>query len=295
MTRAVAIHDLLRRVRRVELAALKSATGALAGDYASVFKGRGFDFEELREYAPGDDVRTIDHHVTARAGKPYVRVHREERDHTLILAVDISASCDFGTAGVSKRELAAEAAATLAACALRTGDRVGLYLFTEDMECFLPPARGPVRLPRLVRELLFFPAGRRGSDVGRSLLRLNRLMRRPAIIALFSDFHAAPPVRTLAVTAARHDLFCLHLADAREGELPDLGHTVLEDLETGARATLDTGDPAVRECFAAAARRAAEATDDTFRRAGIDCVKLDTRAPVAARLRHFFHHRRRRD
>lgn len=295
MSRAVAINELLRRVRRVELAAMRRADGAFNGEYASVFKGRGFDFEELREYAPGDDVRTLDHQVTARTGKPHVRVHREERNHTLMLAVDVSASSEFGTAGITKRELAAEAAATLAACALRTGDRVGLYLFSDDMELFLPPARGPLRLPRLVRELLFFPTARRGTDIGKSLMRLNRLVRPRCILALISDFAGELPARALAVTAARHDLFCLHLTDARESSLPDLGHILLEDMETGERARLDTGDARVRARFAAAAHEAAEATDAAFRQTRLDTVRLDTRSPVATRLREFFHRRRRRD
>lgn len=294
MTHAVAIEDILRAVRRVELQTVRLADSALAGAYHAAAKGRGLDFEELREYAPGDDVRDIDPNATARHGKPFVKVHREERALTLVLAVDISASCDFGTAGRTKRELAAEAAATLAAAALRTGDRVALYLFTDDTELYLPPGKGRRHLLRLIREMLFYRPARRAGDPGKALDRLDRMLRRRTLIALFSDLPAPAPMRPLARLHAGHDLVCLLLRDARELTLPDIGLVTFEDAETGEQAALDTGDAAARSRFEAAATAAHNETEIALARAGIDAVTLDTRTPFIEPLRRFFQSRRRR-
>lgn len=294
--------EILRRVRRVEIKTARLATEAMSGAYHSVFKGRGMDFEELREYVAGDDVRTIDWNVTARIGRPFVKLHREERDLTIILAVDISGSFEFGSGEKSKREFATEVAATLAFAAGQNQDKVGLFLFTSDTELYLPPRKGRGHTLRIIRELIGRSAKRTGTDLATSLAHLNRLVPRRAVVFLATDFlhtlgdpaAGTASTKALGVTNARHDLVCLHIHDGRESSLPAAGLLTLEDAETGELLELDTRSAGIREKYTCESVRREGDLRDAMRKGGIDLLSLDINADYAARLRRFLDNRRRR-
>jgi len=307
--------ELLESVRRVEVRTNRLVNDTMVGAYLSHFKGRGMDFEELREYIPGDDVRDIDWNVTYRLGRPFVKRFREERELTAVLAVDVSASSRFGSAHRSKREFAAEIAATLALSAAKNGDKVALLLFTDEVELFLPPRKGRRQILRIVRELLVFRPRRRGTNISSALRFLNHVLHRRAIVFLLTDFlHsgggessiAGPAARRppapephrltheLGLTNIRHDVVCLHLHDPRESELPDAGMVTIEDAETGELLELDSGRRSVRERFAATnADRLAE-LDRALNRSGVDTLRLKTTDPYAPALQRFFELRRGR-
>ena len=291
--------DTLRRAQRVEIVALRAVNDAMVGAYLSRFKGRGTDFEELREYVPGDDVRTMDWNVTARTGKPFVRLHREERELTMVLALDVSGSSAFGSGDRTLRERAAEAAACLAVSALKAGDKVGLLLFTDREELWIRPKKGRRQVLRVIREALEFrPASRRTSFVG-PMRRLARALKRRSMVFVLSDFLAGPEGEDAMAAAlgelnARHDTACLQLVDARERALPDVGLVALEDAETGEIREIDTGSAAVRARFAEAAEARLAGVAATLGRAGVDVARLDHDSPVAPSLARFFERRRRR-
>lgn len=291
--------EALRRARRVELVAARLVNDAMVGAYLSGFKGRGTDFEELREYVPGDDVRTIDWNVTARTGRPFVRLHREERELTLILAVDISGSADFGSGEQSTRERAAEVAAVLAISALKAGDKVGLLLFSDGAEHWVPARKGRRHVLRVVRDILLRPAASRRTAFTQPLRRLGRASRRRAAVFVLSDFLPGAEgleamISALGELNARHDVACVHLVDDRLRSLPDAGRLALEDAETGEIVEVDTGSATVRAAFAErAAARLAE-TESALLRAGVDTVRLDQGVAPAPALARFFGHRRRR-
>jgi uncharacterized protein (DUF58 family) len=289
--------DILAKVRRVELRTSKLANDLMVGAYHSQFKGRGMDFEELREYVPGDDVRTIDWNVTARMRRPFVKLHREERELGLILVLDISASGEFGTSGLTKREYAAEVAATLAYSALRNGDKVGLLLFTEDVELYLPPKKGRKHLLRLIREALLFPPKHRGTNIQRALSFLNHVLHRRSVVFLVTDFlHTGDDelFTEIGRTQARHDLVCLHITDPRERMLPPSGLVLVEDAETGENLEVDTTKATARAVFAAEARRRAEALDRGLAQTGADVLRLSPGDAYASVLQRFFEQRRKR-
>lgn len=291
--------EALRRARRVELVAARLVNDAMVGSYLSGFKGRGTDFEELREYVPGDDVRTIDWNVTARTGRPFVRLHREERELTLVLAVDISGSSDFGSGEQSTRERAAEVAATLAVSALKAGDKVGLLLFSDNAEHWVPARKGRRHVLRVVRDILLHPAKSRRTAFSKPLRRLARAVRRRAAVFVLSDFlpGAEGPeamVAALGELNARHDVACVHLVDDRTRTLPDAGRLALEDAETGEIIEVDTGSASVRARFAERAAALLAGTESALLRAGVDTIRLDQGASIAPSLARFFEHRRRR-
>ena len=311
--------ELLESVRRVEVRTNRLVNDTMVGAYLSHFKGRGMDFEELREYIPGDDVRDIDWNVTHRLGRPFVKRFREERELTAVLAVDVSASSAFGSASRTKREFATEIAATLAMSAARTGDKVALLLFTDEMELFVPPRKGRRHLLRVVREMLVFKPRRRGTDISGALGFLNHVLHRRAMVFLLTDFlHSGAPnsdsarsetanapiqrsalrsrdvVQELGLTNTRHDVVCLHLHDPRESTLPVAGLLTIEDAETGELLELDSNRNAVRERFAAVnAERLAE-LDRALIRTGVDTLRLNTAEPFAPALQRFFEIRRGR-
>ena len=320
------VTELLESVRRVEVHTNRLVNDTMVGAYLSRFKGRGMDFEELREYIPGDDVRDIDWNVTHRLGRPFVKRFREERELTAVLAVDISASSSFGSANRTKREFASEVAATLAMSAAKTGDKVALLLFTDEVELFLPPRKGRRHILRLVREMLTFKPRRRGTDISGALGFLNHVLHRRAMVFLLTDFlhggrrgTGVPPVgfgpaaaslepprrddrataqrdviAELGLTNTRHDVVCLHLHDPRESTLPDAGLLTIEDAETGELLELDSARNAVRARFAAVnAERLAE-LDRAFNRTGVDTLRLNTAEPFAPALQRFFEIRRGR-
>jgi uncharacterized protein (DUF58 family) len=289
----------------------------MVGAYLSRFKGRGMDFEELREYIPGDDVRDIDWNVTHRMGRPFVKRFREERELTAVLAVDISASSSFGSASRTKREFAVEIAATLAMSAARNGDKVALLLFTDEVELFVPPRKGRRHILRLVREMLVLKPRRRGTDISRALGFLNHVLHRRAIVFLLTDFlhsdagRAGNPlpaasahgvtrpterdvVQELGLTNTRHDVVCLHLHDPRESELPDAGLVTVEDAETGELLELDSTRSAVRQRFADANVSRLAELDLALNRTAVDTLRLNTSEPFASALQRFFEIRRGR-
>ncbi len=305
---ARATASILRRVRQIEIRTRRLVTDAMAGAYHSVFKGQGMDFEEVREYAPGDDVRRIDWNVTAKMDRPFVKKFREERELTLMLLVDGSASGAFGSADASKRELAAEIASVLAFSATRNNDKVGLGLFTDHMEKFVHPQKGRQHILRVIRDILFFSPQRRGTNLVHALEHTNRLLRRRAIVFLITDFLQGPNgelpnpqdgrgselFRALALTNRRHDLVCVTLSDPRERELPSVGLLTLEDSETGQLVEIDTGNPAMRRRYAKENRARVDQLHRGLRQSGIDSLVLSTEAPYITALRQFFEQRSHR-
>jgi uncharacterized protein (DUF58 family) len=300
------LHDILETVRRVDVRTNRLVNDMMVGAYLSHFKGRGMDFEELRDYIPGDDVRDIDWNVTFRMGRPFVKRFREERELGVILAVDISASEAFGSARRSKREFATEIGATLASSAARSSDKVGLLLFTEQVELFLPPRKGRRHILRLLREMLAFEPKRRGTNIPAALTFLNHVLNRRSIVFLLTDFlhsfgSGAPGVQAgrdlvqeIGLTNARHDLICVHLHDPRESELPSAGLLTVEDAETGELLEMDSARASVREAYAATnAARLAE-LDRALRRASVDTLRFSTTEPFAHTLQRFFETRRGR-
>jgi len=295
--------ELLESVRRVEVRTNRLVNDTMGGAYLSGFKGRGMDFEELREYIPGDDVRDIDWNVTHRLGRPFVKRFREERELTAVLAVDVSASSSFGSANRTKREFACEIAATLAMSAAKNGDKVALLLFTDEVELFVPPRKGRRHILRLVREILMFQPRKRATDISRALVFLNHVLNRRAIVFLLTDFlhssvskneNSRDVVQELGLTNTRHDVVCLHLHDPRESVLLDAGLVTIEDAETGELLELDSARNSVREKFAAVnAERLAE-LDRALIRTGVDTLRLKTTEPFAPVLQRFFEIRRGR-
>ena len=300
------LSDLLATVRRVEIKTNRLVNDTMVGAYLSHFKGRGMDFEELRDYMPGDDVRDIDWNVTYRMGRPFVKRFREERELGMILAVDVSASSAFGSVRRSKREFASEVAATLAFSAARNSDKVGLLLFSDQVELFVPPRKGRRHLLRIVRELLGFQPVHKSTNVPAALAFLNHVLHRRSVVFLLTDFlhtfgaQAASSgagrdiVQEVGLTNARHDLVCVHLHDPRESQLPNAGLLTVEDAETGELLELDSAREAVRRAYAEVNAERLAALDRALRQAGVDTIRLSTSEPFAHELQRFFETRRGR-
>jgi uncharacterized protein (DUF58 family) len=268
--------DLIARIRRIEIRARRLVANVFLGEYHSVFRGRGIEFSEVRQYEPGDDVRLIDWNVTARMGAPYIKKYIEERELTVMLVVDLSASSAFTTSGITKRELAAEVAATLAFAAIANGDRVGMLAFSDRVEQYVKPAKSRRHVLRIIRELLYLqPRGTR-TNIGEALAYLARVTRRRAIVFVLSDFFDAGYEPALRAAALRHEIVALTLGDARERELPDVGLLEVEDAETGERAVIDTGSAAVREAWARRTEEARDRRRRTLAAVGVEEVALST-------------------
>jgi uncharacterized protein (DUF58 family) len=286
--------EILKKIRALEIKTKGLVETAFAGDYHSVFKGRGMNFEDVREYQPGDEIRAIDWNVTARLGNAFVKKFTEERELTVMLIVDVSASGNFGSTTQSKRELAAELACLLAFSAIRNNDKVGLLLFTDRVELFIPPKKGRSHTLRLIREILFFePAGRR-TDPALALDYLNRIVTRRAVVFFISDFQAPDFSRTLSVSGRRHDLIAVHIKDEREMVLPNIGIITLEDAETGEQIEINTADRATRAHFNDLADEKDRELARTLRRNNIDAITLRTSEDYLPALRSFFKLRERR-
>ena len=286
--------DVVRQVRRLRVRARRPVRTLLGGEYRSAFKGSGLSFEEVREYQPGDDVRGIDWNVTARTGRPFVKRYAEERELTVLLVMDLSASQRFGTGAASKRTAAAELAAVLALTAVAHTDRVGLVGFTDRVEVAIPPGKGPRHALRVLRAVLFHEPDRPGTDLGAALDHLAKVYRRRAVVFLFSDFLDADHERAIRRVARRHDLIAVRTADPLEHQWPAAGLVTLEDAETGRQAVIDTGSERFRAAFAAraAARRAAFAR--ACRAAEVDLVECGTDGRHFDALLRFFRRRDRR-
>jgi uncharacterized protein (DUF58 family) len=294
--------EILGRVRRMEVRTNRLVDDSLAGRYASVFKGRGMDFDRVRNYVPGDDVRTIDWNVTARTGEPHIKLFTEERELTILLMIDVSASSDFGSVVDSKRELAAEAAGVLAASAIRNRDKVGLILFSDAVELYIPPGKGRTHIMRLIRETLFFQPKSGGTDIARALDFANQVVHRKSVIFLVSDFCLGAPFEErlaklrnkLQVTNRRHDVIAVSVTDPREESLPDVGRIRIEDAETGQVVEIDTGSAKVREAFETQSRRRRELTATRIRSLGIDLLEFINGETWMPALMGFFQSRRQR-
>ena len=283
--------EIMRKIRRIQIRTSRKVDELLAGTWNSAFKGRGIEFEEVRPYQAGDDVRTIDWNVTARSDQPYVKLFREERELAVMLLVDLSGSQSFGTNEQTKRDLVAELGATLAMSAIKNKDRVGLTLFTDEIEKCIPPKKGSRHVLRLIRELLFCePVGNR-TNLRRALEHLNRTSRRRTVVFLISDFQDSGFEATMKVACRKHDIIPVVISDPREGEMPNVGLVRLQDEETGEVIMLDTSSAKNRELFAKLYQQQATARDGMFRRQRLEPLHLETGRDMIDPLRRYFHKR----
>ena len=288
------VAEILKKIRKLEIRTRHFAETAFAGQYHSVFKGRGMNFDEFREYDFGDEVRSIDWNVTARMGHPYVRKYVEERELTVMLLIDVSASGGYGSISTSKRELAAEVACALAFCASRNNDKVGLILFTDRVELYIAPVKGRVHILRILREILYFEPSGRKTDLKAPLDYLNRVTTRRAVVFILSDFHAENFEKPLTVCSRRHDVIAVPIEDRGEFSLPDVGWIRVENPETGAVFEIDSSDQRVRSQFAQIAEKERVERDALFRRKNIDSIPLRTDRDYIPILRSFFIRREKR-
>ena len=286
--------EILRKVRRIEITTRGLVDQVFSGEYHSVFKGRGINFAEVREYDYGDDIRTIDWNVTARTGTPHVKIFEEERELTVMLLVDVSASGDFGTRERMKGDLAVEVCSLLAFSAIKNNDKVGLIIFSDRVEKFVPPRKGRRHVLRVLREMLYHEPEGRTTDLGAALEYLSRIIRRRAVVFVVSDFVSKPFEKALGVAGRRHDVVALRVRDRRESELPPIGLVELEDAETGERLVVDTSNRDFRAAFASRGEEAREGQDRTFRRSKVDVVDLSPGRPYLRPLMRFFEERGRR-
>jgi uncharacterized protein (DUF58 family) len=286
--------EILKKIRRIELRTRRLVNSIFAGQYHSVFKGRGMNFEEVREYAPGDEIRSIDWNVTARMNVPYIKKFTEERELTVMLLVDVSASGLFGSIELSKRELAAEVASILAFSAINNNDKVGLLLFTNEVELFIPPKKGRLHTLRLIREMLYFEPKGMGTNLAGALDYMNRVISRRAVVFMISDFMAPDFTKALTVTSRRHDLVAMPVTDPGESDLPDVGIVTLEDAETGAQIDVNTSSRAVRRGLFELNEERMRALDRLLRSRRVDVVPLSTAEDYLIALRAFFDQRERR-
>jgi uncharacterized protein (DUF58 family) len=286
--------ELIKKIRQIEIYTSRMVDASFAGQYESVFKGRGMEFDEVREYMPGDDIRTIDWNVTARTGRPYIKRFVEEREMTVIFAVDLSASGDFGTVNKAKNELAAEFCAVLAFAAAKNNDKVGLLIFTDQTELYIPPKKGISHMLRLVRELLYFKMSKRKTDIGGALNYLARVVRKKATLFLVSDFIETNFKKPLSLLNKRHDVIAVSVRDIAEIALPDIGLIELTDAETGEIALIDTSSRQFRDKYSRASAQRFDGLKSMFRSINVDCINISTDKPYIQDLVRFFHMRHRR-
>ena len=280
--------ELLRRVRQIEIRSRRLVSHLFAGQYHAIFRGRGMEFADVREYQPGDEVRSIDWNVTARFNEPFVKRFVEERELTLMLAVDISPSQAFGSSGHSKREIAAEIAAVLALSAVRHNDKVGLVTFTDRIETVVPAKKGLRHALRIVRELLFQEPRGRGTNINQAVEYVTHMLHRRSIVFLLSDFQDSGFERVLRVAGRRHEVIAVTATDPRELELPNAGLIEVEDAETGASVLIDTGNRKVRAQYAARAAAVRDERRRTLRAAQIDQIEVSTAEPYIGPLLAYF-------
>lgn len=286
--------EILQKVRKIEIRTKGMVNSIFGGEYQSAFKGRGMEFSEVREYIYGDDIRQIDWNVTARTGDPFIKKFEEEREQTLMLCVDISPSGVFGSQGQSKMELAIEICAVLAFSAIKNGDKVGLVLFTNEIEKVIPPKKGRLHVLRLIRELLTTEPEGNGTDISEALSYINRLLNRRAIIILASDFQDNEYDRQLKITNRKHDLVNIFINDKLEDDLPDLGLIPLKDAETGEEILVDTSSEKVRNEYRRKRRQQKEELRNQSLRRKIDMIEVETNASYIRPLIAFFRRRMHR-
>jgi uncharacterized protein (DUF58 family) len=287
--------DLLRQIRKIEIVTRRLVDQQMAGQYHSVFKGRGMSFDEVRAYAPGDEPRFIDWNVTARTGTPHVKRFVEERELTVLLVVDMSGSMSFGTTRAEKREAAAMLAALMGFSAISNGDRVGLVAFTDEVEVFVPPKKGRKHVLRIIDEVLSLEPKRRGTRLSAALEFVGQVTKRKSVVVLISDFLDDGYERAMQIAARRHDLIPLSVSDPAEEVLPDLGLVLLEDTEGGGLMALDAGSSAVRDAWGASVQARLGARDRMLSRQGVTPIRVSTRdRDYAAPLLNYFRLRAKR-
>ena len=288
------VSDIIKKVQRVQIVANRTVNELFAGQYKSVFRGQGMEFDEVREYQPGDEVRSIDWNVTARMGEPYVKRFREERELTVIFLVDLSASGAFGSTAKLKNEVSAELCALLAFAAIKNNDKVGLIVFTDCIELFIPPAKGTSHVLRLIRELLNFRPRQTRTNIAEGLDYLGRVVSKRAVVFLVSDFLGEAFEKPMRVLSKRHDLIAVSVTDPREIRLPNVGLIELEDAETGETLVIDTGSATVRKRYEGLGAERGARLRELFRAMGVDQVEVLTHEDYVRTLVRFFRTRERR-
>ena len=286
--------ELIKKIRQIQIYTSRMVNASFAGQYESVFKGRGMQFDEVREYTPGDDIRTIDWNVTARTGRPYIKRFVEERELTVVFAVDLSASGDFGTVNKAKNELAAEFCAVLAFAAAKNNDKVGLLIFTDEIELYIPPKKGISHMLRLIRELLNFKMSRRRTDMRQALDYVAKVIRKRATVFLVSDFIETDFKKPLSLLNKRHDVIAVSVRDRAEIALPNVGLIEFTDAETGETILVDTSSRQFRSKYGGMCARRFNELQDTLRTVNVDCISISTDKPYIQDLIRFFHMRHRR-
>ncbi|MBN1550127.1 DUF58 domain-containing protein [bacterium] len=286
--------ELKEKIRRIQITTNRIVDETIAGQYQSAFKGRGMEFSEVREYLPGDDIRSIDWNVTARFNKPYVKNYVEERELTVLLLIDISGSQGFGSTGAIKNELAAEISAILAFSAIKNNDQVGCILFSDHIDNYIPPKKGSKHVLRVIRDILYTKSSERKTDIANVLEYLGKVQKRRAVVFLVSDFFDSGYEKTLRIINKHHDLVSIIVEDRREYVLPASGYSILEDSETGESAIINWSNSKARNAMLDKFAKAAEYRDHLFASAGIDCFKVRTGEPYEATLYRFFKSRARR-
>lgn len=288
------LEDILKDVRRIQIVARRQVNDLLAGEYVSTFKGRGMEFDSVREYVPGDDIRSIDWNVTARSDAPFVKTFCEERELTVLIAVDISASSVFGSLLRSKHETAVEIAAVLMFTALTNNDKVGLLLFADDIVRYIPPRKGRGSVLRLVRELLSVEPIKASTNISAALQYIGRVQRRKCIVFLLSDFLGPDFSQALSIANQKHDCVAVTITDPREESLPNVGFVTLKDAETDELLEIDTSNSRVRNWFELRAKGREAMLAERLRKAGVDRLEIRTDRPYASSLQRFFHQRERK-
>lgn len=286
--------EIIKKIEKIHIHTNYLVNDVFAGEYESAFKGRGMEFEEVREYAPGDEIRSIDWNVTARMGRPFVKEFREERELTVMLLVDVSSSGLFGTVKEFKNEVAAEIGAILAFAAIKSNDKVGLILFTDTIEKFIPPQKGRNHVWRVIKEVIGYEPQKTNTDIKMALDFLNRVLNRRAVCFLISDFISEGYEKNVRITNKKHDLIAVSITDPRERELPSIGFIDLEDAETGETILVDASDRAIREEFKSLNEASKRARNELFRSMGIDYIDIQTDRPLIDPIMRFFLLRERR-
>ncbi len=286
--------EVIKSVRRIEIKTKSIIDSMMGGEYRTVFKGNGMEFAEVRHYEEGDDIRSIDWNVTARTGEPFVKRNMEERELTVMLVIDVSGSGDFGTRNQTKSELTAELGALLAFSAIRNNDQVGLLLFSDRIEKYIPPKKGRNHVLHLIRELLYFKPEGKGTDVAKALSHLNTIQKKKSVTFLISDFRDKGFERPLAVTARRHDLIAISTDDQREAELPKVGLMELYDQESGETVLVDTNNRKFREAFAEKEKNRYEQRNELFKKSRVDLLTVTTEEGYLEPLIRFFKMREKR-
>jgi uncharacterized protein (DUF58 family) len=286
--------ELIKKIRQIQIYTSRMVDASFAGQYESVFKGRGMQFDEVREYTPGDDIRTIDWNVTARTGRPYIKRYVEEREMTVVFAVDLSASGDFGTINKAKNELAAEFCAVMAFAAAKNNDKVGLLIFSDRIDLYIPPKKGISHMLRLIRELLYFKMPKRKTNINQAMDYLVRVIRKKATIFIVSDFIETNYKKSLSLLNKRHDVITVSVRDPAEIALPNIGLIEFTDAETGELILVDTRSRKFRQQYSGSTSRRSDELKSTFRSINVDNINISTDRPYIQDLVRFFHMRHNR-